>query len=167
MRRLRPSAKKSRWIGNGNVGFTKVEDGPALGDGEGGEVVDFFFVILISVRDGKGGEVPSWNRRNGRWDRHLFCGFCWNCRELRTERRTLDDILSWRKSHYDKTHSSCSLLKQVLFEYNELALQALDCGVFPSFTSWDECRKVLLSDFEEIVAVSVLAIDLVGAKEVA
>ena len=47
--------KKSRWIGNGDVGFTKVEDGPALGDGEGREVVDFFFVILISDRDGKGG----------------------------------------------------------------------------------------------------------------
>jgi hypothetical protein len=37
----------------------------------------------------------------------------------------------------------------------------------PSFTSCDECRKVLLSDFEEIVVVSVLEIDLVGAKEVA
>ncbi len=58
-------------------------------------------------------------------------------------------------------------MKQVLFVSNELASHALDCGVFPSFTCCDECRKVLLSDFEEIVTVSVAVINLVAAKEVA
>ena len=53
MRSLRPSAKKSCWIGNGDVGFTKVEDGHALGDGEGGEVVNFFFVILTVTGMGR------------------------------------------------------------------------------------------------------------------
>jgi len=54
-----PIGKKSRWIGNGDVGFTKVEDGPALGDGEGGEVVNFFLASSSATGMGRGGKCPG------------------------------------------------------------------------------------------------------------
>ena len=50
-----PIGKKTRWVGNGDVGFTKIEGWPALGDGEGGDqVINFLLFILISSRGGTG-----------------------------------------------------------------------------------------------------------------
>ena len=79
---IAPIRKKSRWIGNGNVGFAKKEDELALGDCKGGDevLVEFFFVIFHL--EGGEGDVSRRNRRHRRGRHIIFCGFCQNCREL-------------------------------------------------------------------------------------
>jgi hypothetical protein len=83
-----PIGKKPHWVGNGDVGFAKIEGWSALSDGEGGDqVINFLLFILISSRGGN--SVWRGNVRRGKnmtrtiGDRHLVCFFCDGfCREL-------------------------------------------------------------------------------------
>ena len=80
-----PISKKNHWVGQGKVGFTKIECRPALGDGKGLEH-EFNFLLLILIGSSGGNSLRRKNTNLIRWntigDRHLFCFFCRFCHKL-------------------------------------------------------------------------------------
>ena len=53
-----PISEKPRWVGQGEVGFAKIELEPALGDGEGGDQ-DVNFLLRLVLIGSSGGKQPE------------------------------------------------------------------------------------------------------------
>jgi len=66
-----PTSKKNRWVGQGEVGFAKIELGPVLGDGKAFNQ-DADFLLRLFLIGSSGGTCLR--RRNMNRDRHLLFG---------------------------------------------------------------------------------------------
>ena len=72
---IAPISKKKRWVGQGKVGFAKIELGPVLSDGKAfKQDVNFLLRLVLIGSSGVKRRSTCLRRRNMNGDRHLVFG---------------------------------------------------------------------------------------------